>query len=34
MEKGAKTALHDGDLIELAKGISGVKLLMILPGVP
>jgi len=34
LEKGARTALHDGDLIELAKGISGVKLLMILPGVP
>lgn len=34
LEKGARTALHDGDLIELAKGISGVKLVVILPGVP
>lgn len=34
LEKGAKSALHDGDLIELAKGISGVKLVVILPGAP
>lgn len=32
LEKNVKAPLHDGDLIELAKGISGVKLLVILPG--
>lgn len=32
LEKNQKAALHDGDLIELAKGISGVRLLIILPG--
>jgi DNA-binding transcriptional ArsR family regulator len=32
LEKNARTLLHDGDLIELAKGVSGVRLLMILPG--
>lgn len=32
LEKGVKSALHDGDLIELAKGISGVRLVVILPG--
>jgi len=32
LEKNARTPLHDGDLIELAKGVSGVRLLMILPG--
>lgn len=32
LEKNVRTPLHDGDLLELAKGISGVKLLMILPG--
>jgi DNA-binding transcriptional ArsR family regulator len=32
LEKNTRMALHDGDLIELAKGISGVKLLVILPG--
>jgi hypothetical protein len=32
LEKQARTALHDGDLLELAKGVSGVKLLMIIPG--
>jgi hypothetical protein len=31
IEKNAKIMIHDGDLIELAKGISGVKLLMIIP---
>jgi hypothetical protein len=32
LEKNTRTPVQDGDLIELAKGISGVKLLMILPG--
>jgi DNA-binding transcriptional ArsR family regulator len=32
LEKGAKSTLHDGDLLELAKGISGVRLVVILPG--
>ena len=32
LEKNIRAPLHDGDLIELAKGISGVKFLMILPG--
>ncbi len=31
IEKNTKIMIHDGDLIELAKGISGVKLLMIIP---
>ena len=31
LEKNTKFKVHDGDLIELAKGISGVKLLMIIP---
>jgi len=31
LEKNTKIRVHDGDLIELAKGISGVKLLMIIP---
>ncbi len=31
LEKNARTPLHDGDLIELAKGVSGVRLLVILP---
>jgi len=31
LEKNTKIMVHDGDLIELAKGISGVKLLMIIP---
>jgi len=33
LEKNVRTELHDGDLIELAKGISGVRLLMIIPNV-
>ena len=32
LEKNTRTPLHDGDLVELAKGVSGVKLLMIIPG--
>jgi len=32
LEKASRADLHDGDLIELAKGISGVKLVVILPG--
>jgi len=32
LEKGIPVPLHDGDLIELAKGVSGIRLLMILPG--
>jgi pSer/pThr/pTyr-binding forkhead associated (FHA) protein len=31
LEKNTKIMVNDGDLIELAKGISGVKLLMIIP---
>jgi len=31
LEKHSKIIVHDGDLIELAKGISGVKLLIIIP---
>ncbi len=31
LEKNTKISIHDGDLIELAKGISGVKLLVIIP---
>lgn len=31
LEKNVRTILHDGDLIELAKGVSGVRLLTILP---
>jgi hypothetical protein len=31
VQKGTKIALQDGDLIELAKGVSGVKLLVVLP---
>ena len=32
LEKNARALLHDGDLIELAKGVSGVRFLVILPG--
>ncbi len=32
LEKNDRTEVHDGDLVELAKGISGVRLLMIIPG--
>ncbi|MCK9580184.1 MAG: FHA domain-containing protein [Methanoregula sp.] len=31
IEKGVQVALHDGDLIELAKGVSGIKLLIVIP---
>lgn len=31
VEKGTMVSLQDGDLIELAKGVSGVKLLMLMP---
>ncbi len=31
LEKNMRTPLHDGDLIELAKGVSGVRFLAILP---
>jgi len=31
VEKNTRIIVHDGDLIELAKGISGVKLLLIIP---
>ena len=31
LEKNTQTMLHDGDLIELSKGVAGVKLLMIFP---
>jgi DNA-binding transcriptional ArsR family regulator len=29
--KNTRTVIHDGDLVELSKGVSGVKLLMIIP---
>lgn len=32
IEKGLPLLLHDGDLVELAKGVSGIKLLMVIPG--
>jgi hypothetical protein len=32
LEKNVRALLHDGDLIELAKGVSGVRFLVILPG--
>jgi pSer/pThr/pTyr-binding forkhead associated (FHA) protein len=31
LEKNVRTPLNDGDLIELAKGVSGARLLVILP---
>jgi DNA-binding transcriptional ArsR family regulator len=31
LEKNARTLLHDGDLLELAKGVSGSRFLVILP---
>jgi len=31
LEKNVRTLLHDGDLLELAKGVSGVRFLVILP---
>ena len=31
IEKNSRVALHDGDLIEFSKGVSGVKLLIIIP---
>lgn len=31
IEKGVPVQLQDGDLIELAKGVSGIKLLMVIP---
>ncbi|MCX6684614.1 MAG: FHA domain-containing protein [Methanoregula sp.] len=31
LEKNTRIALHDGDLIELSRGVSGVSLLMIIP---
>jgi len=31
LEKNSRVTLHDGDLIELSKGVSGVKFLMIIP---
>ncbi len=34
LEKDARIPLHDGDIIELAKGTSGVKLLMLIPKNP
>ena len=32
LEKNVRKLLHDGDLLELAKGVSGVRFLMIFPG--
>ncbi|MDD4138087.1 MAG: FHA domain-containing protein, partial [Methanoregula sp.] len=34
LETNVRTPLHDGDLIELAKGVSGVRFLVIIPGNP
>jgi pSer/pThr/pTyr-binding forkhead associated (FHA) protein len=34
LEKDARTPVHDGDIIELAKGSSGVKLLMLIQKSP
>jgi hypothetical protein len=34
LEVNARTPVHDGDVIELAKGIYGAKLLMLIPKVP
>ncbi len=34
LEKDARTALHDGDIIELSKGASGGKLLVLIPKNP
>ena len=31
LEKNVRTRLRDGDLVELSKGVSGIKLLMIIP---
>jgi len=31
LDKNVRTLLHDGDLVELAKGVSGVRFLVILP---
>ncbi len=31
VEKGSPGPLHDGDLIELAKGVSGVRFVMLMP---
>jgi DNA-binding transcriptional ArsR family regulator len=31
LEKNTRISIHDGDLIELSKGVFGVKLLMIIP---
>ena len=31
LEKNTRLSIHDGDLIEFSKGVSGVKLLMIIP---
>jgi pSer/pThr/pTyr-binding forkhead associated (FHA) protein len=31
LEKNVRNLLHDGDLIELSKGVSGVRFLVILP---
>jgi len=31
IEKNTRVPVHDGDLLELSKGVSGVKLLMIIP---
>ena len=32
LEKHERMLVHDGDLLELAKGVSGARLLMIIPG--
>jgi hypothetical protein len=29
-----RTPVHDGDIIELAKGVAGVRLLMLIPKNP
>ena len=31
LEKNTRVSIHDGNLIELSKGVFGVKLLIIIP---
>ena len=34
LERNVPTAVHDGDLLELAKGAGGARLLLIIPKNP
>ena len=34
LERHVPTAVHDGDLLELAKGAGGARLLLIIPKIP